>query len=338
MQTIIISPPHETSWSMPPSEFHLLLTERWPEGEVEELKDSTHALSFDLAGTDGRVSGRLALDGRSVAIEQATDYEPVAEFAVWFRSHVPPEQPLIVWDEAFNWSAELSPDTTAADVLAAIGCSVRVMDILEPRIREYIHGLRPERGEVMREMEALADRRSIPIVHWEAGRLLATLCRALDPVVLEVGTAIGYSTLHMAEQLENGRVVTLERDPERASAARAFWERAGVADRIELIEGDATKTLAALDGPFDLLFVDATKDEYRRYIELAEPKLSDRAVLVVDNMLMSGEVALPVAADTNWRPESLDAARALNAELLSSDRWVGSLLPVGDGVALATRR
>jgi predicted O-methyltransferase YrrM len=212
------------------------------------------------------------------------------------------------------------------------------MEILEPRIREYIHGLRPERGEVMREMEALADRDSIPIVHWEAGRLLATLCRALDPVVLEVGTAIGYSTLHMAEQLERGRVVTLERDPERAATAHAFWERAGVADRIELIEGDAMKTIASLDGPFDLLFVDATKDEYRRYIELAEPKLSDRAVLVVDNMLMNGEVALPVAADTRWNPDSLDTARALNAELLASDRWVGSLLPVGDGVALATRR
>ena len=212
------------------------------------------------------------------------------------------------------------------------------MEILEPRIREYIHGLRPDSGEVMREMEALADRDSVPIVHWEAGRLLATLCRALDPVVLEVGTAIGYSTLHMAEQLEHGRVVTLERDPERATTARGFWERAGVAGRIELIEGDATKTIASLDGPFDLLFVDATKDEYRRYIELAEPKLSDRAVLVVDNMLMSGEVALPVAADTRWNPHSLDAARALNAELLASDRWVGSLLPVGDGVALASRR
>jgi predicted O-methyltransferase YrrM len=212
------------------------------------------------------------------------------------------------------------------------------VEILEPQIRDYLRGLRPERGEVMREMEALADRDSVPIVHWEAGRLLATLCRALDPVVLEVGTAIGYSTLHMAEQLENGRVVTLERDPERAATARAFWERAGVAGRIELIEGDATKTIASLDGPFDLLFVDATKDEYRRYIELAEPKLSDRAVLVVDNMLMSGEVALPVAADTRWNPHSLDAARALNAELLASDRWVGSLLPVGDGVALASRR
>jgi len=211
--------------------------------------------------------------------------------------------------------------------------------ILEPRIREYIHGLRPEPDEVMCEMEALADRDNVPIVHWEAGRLLATLCRALDPVVLEVGTAIGYSTLHMAEQLQNGRVVTLERDPERAASARGFWERAGVAGRIELIEGDAMQTIKGLEGPFDLLFVDATKDEYRRYIELAEPMLSDRAMLVVDNMLMSGEVALPVAAaDTRWNPHSLDAARALNAELLGSDRWVASLLPVGDGMALATRR
>ena len=212
------------------------------------------------------------------------------------------------------------------------------MEILEPRIREYIHGLRPDSGEVMREMEALADRDSVPIVHWEAGRLLATLCRALDPVVLEVGTAIGYSTLHMAEQLREGRVITLELREDRAAQARDSFERAGVADRVELIVGDARETIESVEGPIDLLFVDAVKDEYRRYIELAEPKLSDRAVLVVDNMLMSGEVALPVAADTRWNPHSLDAARALNAELLASDRWVGSLLPVGDGVALASRR
>jgi predicted O-methyltransferase YrrM len=83
--------------------------------------------------------------------------------------------------------------------------------------------------------------------------------------------------------------------------------------------------------------VDATKDEYRRYIELAEPKLSGRALLVIDNMLMTGEVALPAGADTRWRRESLAAARELNAELLDSERWVGSVLPVGDGVALAAR-
>jgi predicted O-methyltransferase YrrM len=190
----------------------------------------------------------------------------------------------------------------------------------------------------MAEMEAVADRDGVPIVHWETGRFLGVLCRSLDPVVLEVGTAIGYSTLHMAEQLERGRVITLERDPDRARQARDFFERAGVAERVELIEGDARETIEAVEGPIDLLFVDAAKDEYERYIELAEPKLSERAMLVVDNMLMSGEVALPEGETGNWRPAALAAARTLNAQLLDSDRWLACVLPVGDGIAFATRR
>ena len=123
----------------------------------------------------------------------------------------------------------------------------------------------------------------------------------LDPVVLEVGTAIGYSTLHMAEQLAQGRVITLELREDRARQAREFFERAGVADRVELIQGDARETIETVQGPIDMLFVDAAKGEYRHYIELAEPKLSERAVLVVDNMLMFGEVALPEGEDTAWR-------------------------------------
>jgi predicted O-methyltransferase YrrM len=210
--------------------------------------------------------------------------------------------------------------------------------ILDERVQEYLQGLRPQRPPVMAEMEQVAERDGVPIVHWEAGRLLATLCRALDPVVLEVGTAIGYSTIHMAEQLRQGRVVTLELDPDRARQARGFFERAGVSDRIELVEGDARETIGNLDGPFGLLFVDAAKEEYRSYIELAEPKLADNAVLAIDNLLMSGEVALPAGAETFWRPEALNAARELNAELLSSERWLGSVLPVGDGVGLAVRR
>jgi predicted O-methyltransferase YrrM len=210
--------------------------------------------------------------------------------------------------------------------------------ILSEHVEAYLQALRPERGEVMSEMEALAEREGVPIVHWETGRLLAVLCRALDPVVLEVGTAIGYSTLHMAEQLERGRVVTLERDPERAAQAREFLGRAGVADRVELVEGDALETIAGLEGPFDLLFVDATKGEYREYIERAERLLADRALLVVDNMLMHGEVALPERTDeTFWSDESLASARRLNSELLGGGRWLGCVLAVGDGVAVATR-
>jgi predicted O-methyltransferase YrrM len=211
------------------------------------------------------------------------------------------------------------------------------MRILDERVERYLHDLRPERGEVMREMEAVAERDAVPIVQWETGRLLATLCRALDPLVLEVGTAIGYSTLHMAEQLDRGRVVTLEVDPDRAAQARAYLERAGVADRVELVEGDALETIGRLEGPFDLLFVDAAKGEYPRYIELAEPKLSERALLVVDNLLMDGEVALPENAETSWNPGSLATARRLNADLLHSEGWLASVLPVGDGVGIGTR-
>jgi predicted O-methyltransferase YrrM len=206
--------------------------------------------------------------------------------------------------------------------------------ILDGQTDDYLASLRPERSGVMREMEAVAERDRVPIVHWEAGRFLATLCRALDPVVLEVGTAIGYSTLHMAEQLRGGRVVTLERDPDRARQARDFFDRAGVADRIELVEGDAVETIPSLGGPFGLLFVDASKGEYREYIELAEAKLAEGALLVVDNLLMGGHVADQEATD-QWSPESLNAARELNAELLSSEKWLGSVLPVGDGLGFA---
>jgi predicted O-methyltransferase YrrM len=212
------------------------------------------------------------------------------------------------------------------------------MRILDEVVETYLRDLRPERSEVMRDMEEHAERDSIPIVHWETGRLLAVLCGVLDPVVLEVGTAIGYSTLHMAEQLTEGRVVTLERDAERAAQARDYLERGGVSDRVELIEGDALETIASLDGPFDLLFVDASKGEYARYIELAEPKLSERALMVVDNMLMSGEVALPEGAETRWNADSLASARRLNSELLDSSDWLACVLPVGDGVAVAGKR
>jgi predicted O-methyltransferase YrrM len=212
------------------------------------------------------------------------------------------------------------------------------MRILEEVVERYLRDLRPERSAVMAEMEEHAERDSIPIVHWETGRLLAVLCRALDPVVLEVGTAIGYSTLHMAEQLSSGRIVTLERDAERAAQARDYLERGGVSDRVELVEGDALETLPRLDGPFDLLFVDASKGEYERYIELADPKLTERALMVVDNLLMSGEVALPEDAETRWNPDSLASARRLNTELLGSERWLACVLPVGDGIGIAARR
>jgi predicted O-methyltransferase YrrM len=212
------------------------------------------------------------------------------------------------------------------------------MPIYADHVQRYLQELRPERSPVMREMEELAEREGVPIVHWETGRFLAIQVRTLDPQrVLEVGTAIGYSTLHMAEQLGRGRIITIERDPTRVRQATDFLTRAGVADKVEIVEGDAMQAIEELPGPFDLLFLDASKDEYAEYLRRAEPKASDRALLVVDNLLMSGDVALEDDSKATWRAESLVAARAFNAELIDSDRWLGAVLPIGDGVGLAAR-
>jgi predicted O-methyltransferase YrrM len=212
------------------------------------------------------------------------------------------------------------------------------MPIFADHVQRYLQDLRPERSPVMREMEELAEREGVPIVHWETGRFLAIQVRALDPQrVLEVGTAIGYSTLHMAEQLGRGRIITIERDPVRARQARDFLTRAGVIDKVEIVEADAMQAIEELPGPFDFLFLDASKDQYTDYLRKAEPKASERALLVVDNLLMSGDVALQDDSQATWRAESLAAARTFNAELIDSDRWLGAVLPIGDGVGLAAR-
>jgi len=210
--------------------------------------------------------------------------------------------------------------------------------ILSEHVEAYLQALRPPRDRLMAEMEALAERERVPIVHWETGRMLAALAGSLDGRVLEVGTAIGYSTLHMAEALDRGRIVTLERDPVRIAQASDFLARAGVAERVEIVTGDARETIPALDGPFDLLFLDASKGEYRDYLALAEPKLSPRALLVVDNLLMSGEVADPDGgAGGMWSRETVEAGRAFNTALMASEHWRGAVLAVGDGVGLASR-
>lgn len=213
------------------------------------------------------------------------------------------------------------------------------MPIREAPVDEYLHGLRPERDEVLAEMEALGERDGIPIVEWETGRLLATLVRALAPRrIVEVGTAIGVSALHMGRELpDGGRLITLERDGERIARARDFLGRAGVADRVEIVEGDALETLPSLEGPFDLAFLDATKDQSSTYLEILEPQLVPGALLVVDNLLMSGEAAYTPPGGGRWAQSSLEAGRALSRRLLASEEWLGSVLPVGDGVGVFAR-
>jgi caffeoyl-CoA O-methyltransferase len=168
------------------------------------------------------------------------------------------------------------------------------------------------------------------------GRLLEFLVFLARPrLVLEIGTYSGYSALSMAGALPSGgRIVTCELDPERVAFAQRHIDAAGFADRIEIRQGPALETIAGLDGPFDLVFIDADKGGYHDYYEAVLPKLSERGLIVIDNVLWSGRVAEAPSDDDT---DSTRAMRAFNDHVAGDARVVSVMLSVRDGVTLARR-
>jgi caffeoyl-CoA O-methyltransferase len=165
------------------------------------------------------------------------------------------------------------------------------------------------------------------------GRLLEFLVFLSQPKsVLEIGTYSGYSALSMAQTLPpDGRIVTCELDDERADVAERHLAAAGFADRVEVRRGPALDTIATLDGPFDLVFVDADKAGYHDYYEAVLPKLSERGLIVVDNVLWSGRVAEEPGDDDD---EQTVALRAFNDHVAADERVQNVMLSVRDGVTL----
>jgi predicted O-methyltransferase YrrM len=132
-------------------------------------------------------------------------------------------------------------------------------------------------------------------------------------------------------------VVSFEIDPIRYQAARDYLQRAGMLDRTDLRLQDAREGLAELEGPFDMAFIDAAKMQYGDYIDLLLPLLAPRAVVAIDNMLMSGTVATG-RSDGNWTENQIEMARALNARVVGMPEFEASLLPVGDGLLVAVSK
>jgi predicted O-methyltransferase YrrM len=211
--------------------------------------------------------------------------------------------------------------------------------IVTEAVNDYLTGLRPEPDAVLAEMETHGARERIPIVAPETGALLHTLALATRAGrVVEVGTAIGVSTLYLARALPaGGSIVSFEIDAERHAAARGYLERAGVSDRADLRLQDAREGLAALEPPFDMAFIDGVKAQYIDYFDLVLPLLGPGAVLAVDNVLMSGTVA-EGRSDGHWTDEQIATARAFNERLLARPELSGTVTPVGDGVLVAVRR
>ncbi len=207
--------------------------------------------------------------------------------------------------------------------------------ILHPEQESYLDRLLPPRDAVLREMEERAARENIPISDPEVGKLLGILARATGARrILEIGAAIGYGAIWLARGAPEARVTSVDIDPERLAAARGYLERAGVADRVELIEGAALEVIHRLDGPFDLVYVDAVKTEYRKYLDLVLPKLRVGGVIVCDNLLWGGQVAAP---DEDREDPDADALRSFNGYLMMHPQLQAVVLPLGDGVGLATK-
>jgi len=166
-----------------------------------------------------------------------------------------------------------------------------------------------------------------------AGRLLDMLVWATQARhVLEIGTYTGYSALMMAGALApDGRVTTLELDEGRAAFARRHIDASPYGDRVEIRVGPAADTIATLEGPFDLVFVDADKDGYPAYFEAVLPLLSPHGLMVFDNMLRGGRVLQDDGDD-------VAVTRELNARLAADERVVAVLLAVRDGITIVRRR
>ena len=211
--------------------------------------------------------------------------------------------------------------------------------ILAEPVDRYLQDIRGRPDPVLAEMEAHAARDGIPIVVPATGQLLQVLALASGARrALEVGTAIGVSTLYVARALPaDGTIVSFEIDPKRHAAAGRYLERAGVRERADLRLQDAREGLASLEGPFDFAFIDGVKTQYGEYFEALLPLLGPGAVLAVDNVLLSGAVAAG-QSDGYWSAERVAAAREFNRLLLGHEQLLATLTPVGDGVLVAVRR
>ena len=141
--------------------------------------------------------------------------------------------------------------------------------------------------KVLRDIEKVAAQsppHTLPIIGKEKGAVLERVVRENQPkLILEIGTLVGYSAILMAKNLKKGKIISIERNKASSNAANTNIERAGFSDKVELVNGDALDAIQTLDGPFDMVFIDAKKEDYLKYLKAAEPKMTMNAMVVADN-------------------------------------------------------
>jgi caffeoyl-CoA O-methyltransferase len=208
------------------------------------------------------------------------------------------------------------------------------VNLVDPRADEYAERHTTPSGELFERLAAeTREKTQIPemMVGEVEGRFLEFLVRATGARhVLELGTFTGYSSISMARGLpDGGRIVSCDVDEETNAVARRYAEEAGVARRIEYRLGPALDSIAELDGPFDLVFIDADKENYRNYYDAVLPKLAPNGLILADNALRNGRVL---------EEDSGEPMQAFNDYVLNDERVECVLLTVRDGILLVRKR
>jgi len=166
------------------------------------------------------------------------------------------------------------------------------------------------------------------------GRVLSMLSHMIRPkTVLEIGTYLGYSALCLAEGLtDDGRVITIDVLEETNRVAKSFVDKTTYKDKIEFLLGNAAQLIPNIQGPYDLVFIDADKPNYSNYYDLVFPRLSDHGFIIADNVLWSGKV-LEAQKDENTQ-----ALYDFSKMVLADDRVENVLLPVRDGLMVIRKK
>mgnify|MGYP003370269053 CR=1 FL=1 len=211
--------------------------------------------------------------------------------------------------------------------------------IVNERIRDYIHSLEKSRGEILDHIEQEARQDGVPIIKKETAAFLETMVASIRPSsILEVGTAVGYSALLMSRVMPpHCQITTIENYEKRIIKARENFERAGET-RIHLLDGDAGQILKTLNGPYDLIFMDAAKGQYIHWLPDILRVLASGGVLISDNVLQDGRIV-----ESRFAVERRDRTihsriREYLFTLTHHPELISSIIPIGDGVALSTKK
>jgi predicted O-methyltransferase YrrM len=209
----------------------------------------------------------------------------------------------------------------------------RVDAILQREQAEYLDRLLPPGDHLLTEMEAYAAEHRVPIADREVATFIEITARTSGAKkALEIGMAIGYSVVHLARGMGQGSLtVTIEPNEEMIRAASAYLERAGLTDRVRIERGKALDVMPRLNEAFDLLFIDALKEEYKQYLDLGLQRLRSGGVVIVDNLLWGGRVA------TDDSESSTVALREFNHYFINHPQLRAVVLSVGDGLGYAVK-